>query len=324
MSAVFSLIPELEQVIADGSREKCTDVLHRITTLFVLGASTYNDLHVDLFDDVFGLLIENIETNARAELSVRLASVTNAPVRVVRRLARDDDVAVAGPVLQLSRRLTEADLVDVANTKSRAHLLAIAARPGLSEAVAGVLVRCGDAEVVQWVADNRSRLTSRLGLSHVAERAEEDSATPEVSAEIQELPRRLANQIGNGAVTRDYSAAQRVVFGLNSGGRLTEATLASFCRNGQYEEAVAALAILAKVPIDVADRVVGSDRPDPLLILCKAAALAWPIVKEIFLIRPDQKGTSSEDFDRAFANYSGLSAATAQRVVRFWQARQHT
>jgi uncharacterized protein (DUF2336 family) len=324
MSAVFSLIPELEPVIANGSREKCADILQRITTLFVLGASTYNDLHVDLFDDLFELLIENIETDARAELSVRLASVTNAPVRVVRRLARDDDVAIAGPVLQLSWRLTEADLVDVANTKSRAHLLAIAARPGLSEAVASVLVRCGDPEVVQRVADNRSRHSSGLSLSHVAERAEGHSATPEVRAEIQELPRRLANQIGSGAVTRDYSAAQRVVLGLNSAGRLTEAALASFCRNGQYEEAVAAIATLAKVPINVADRVVGSDRPDPVLILCKAAGLSWPIVKAIFLMRPDRKGTSSEDFDRVFANYSGLSAATAQRVVRFWQARQHT
>ena len=68
--AVLSLIPELEQVVQHGSREKRVETLQRITTLFLDGASTYNDQHVDLFDDVFGLLIEEIETKARAELSI--------------------------------------------------------------------------------------------------------------------------------------------------------------------------------------------------------------------------------------------------------------
>jgi uncharacterized protein (DUF2336 family) len=289
MSAVFSLIPELEQVIANGSRQKCADVLQRITTLFLLGADTYNDAHIDLFDDVFGLLVENTERIARTELSIRLAPVTNAPVKLLRRLARDDDIAIAGPVLRLSPRLPEADLLDVANTKSRAHLLAIAARGELSEAVAAALARRG-----------------------------------EVKSETEEARPRPVEQVGASVSARDYDAAQRVVLSLSSSGQLTEAVLASFCRDGQYEEAVATLATLAKVPIDVVDRVVGGDRPDPVLILGKAAGLAWPTVKAIFLIRPERKGTSSEDFDRAFANFSCLSAATAQRVVRFWQARQHT
>src|SRR5580704_7717154 len=98
MSAVLSLIPELEQVVVHGSREKRVDTLQRVTTLFLHGAGSYNELHVDLFDDVFGLLIENVESKTRAELSVRLAPLTNAPPRVLRMLARDDDIAVAGPV----------------------------------------------------------------------------------------------------------------------------------------------------------------------------------------------------------------------------------
>ena len=49
-----------------------------MTTLFLNGASRFSDEHVDLFDQVFGLLIEEIETKARAELSSRLAPVSNA------------------------------------------------------------------------------------------------------------------------------------------------------------------------------------------------------------------------------------------------------
>jgi len=297
MSAVLSLIPELEQVVVHGSREKRVETLRRVTTLFLHGASNYGELHVDLFDDVFGLLVENVESKARAELSVRLAPLTNAPARVLRTLARDDDIAVAGPVLQQSPCLREHDLVDIANTMGRAHQLAIAARPDLGEAVAEALVRRRDPDVVRRVSDNRGSAI------------EDAPVTPAPYAEA-------------GGTSRDFSAADRTVQDLSSSGQLTEAVLATFCHDGKYEETVVALAALTKVPISIADRAMSGARSDPVLILCKAAGLGWPTVKAIFLARPERKATSNEAFDEAFANYGGLSASTAQRVVRFWQARR--
>jgi uncharacterized protein (DUF2336 family) len=323
MSAVLSLIPELERVVAFGSSEKRADTLQRVTTLFLHGAGTYNELHVDLFDDVFGLLIENVESEARAELSVRLASVTNAPPRVLRVLARDDDIVIAGPVLQLSPCLRDADLIDIANTKGRAHLLAIAARPLLSEAVVDVLARRGDPDVARRLADNRGRAApAAASISYDMQRpAEENFTAPEAANEIADAPP-IIGAPRAGATSRDYAAAERAVLGLSSSGRLTEAVLATFCDEGKYEEVVAAFATLAKVPISIADRVMGGERPDPVLILCKAAGFGWPTVKALFLVRPDRKAISNEAFDQAFANYGHLSTSTAQRVVRFWQARQ--
>ena len=61
-----SLIPELEDVVRHGTRAKRVDALQRITALFLDGAKSYGDAHVDVFDDVFGLLIKEIETKARA------------------------------------------------------------------------------------------------------------------------------------------------------------------------------------------------------------------------------------------------------------------
>src|SRR6185295_11792987 len=115
-----SIIPELEDVIQHGSPERRAKALERITTLFLDGANRFTDDHVQVFDDILGRLIEEIETKARSELSARLAPVGNAPVQVVRALAQDDDIAVAGPVLAQSRRLGESDLVDIAKTKSQA------------------------------------------------------------------------------------------------------------------------------------------------------------------------------------------------------------
>jgi uncharacterized protein (DUF2336 family) len=357
MGAALSRIPELEEVVQRGSRERRVEALQRITALFLNGADSYNDEHVGLFDDVFGLLIEEIEAKARAELSNHLAPVSNAPVNVLRRLANDDDIAVAGPVLTLAPRLPEDDLVGVARTKSQAHLQAISARRTLGEAVTDELVRRGDREVALRVADNRGARISESGFSRLIERAEKDgtlaekvglrpdipapmfrellakatavvhmrllaSAKADLRVEIQEVLARVSQEVGARAARRDYTAAQRTVLSLDRAGRLNEVALASFCSEGKYEETVAALAALAKVPVNVADRLMSGNRPDPVLILCKAAGLSWATVKAIIMARPDRTGTSSRGLDAAFANFGRLSKSTAQRVVRFWQVRQ--
>jgi uncharacterized protein (DUF2336 family) len=172
MGVTLSLIPELEGIVQRGSRAKRREVLQRITTLFLDGAGRYSDAHVDLFDDVFGLLIAEIESKARAELSQRLAPLENAPANVLRTLASDDDIAVAEPVLKLSPRLAETDLVDIASAKGQEHLRAISARRLLGEAVTDVLVRRGDREVARSVAGNRGARISENGFSNLVARGE--------------------------------------------------------------------------------------------------------------------------------------------------------
>lgn len=357
MGATLSLIPELEEVIQRGSRQKRAETLRRITSLFLDGASRFTDEHVDLFDDVFGKLIAEIETKARAELSIRLAPVGNAPTNVLRKLANDDDISVAGPVLTLAPRLDDADLVGVARTKSQAHLQAISARQMLGEAVTDVLVRRGNNDVVRRVADNHNARISETGFSRLVKRAEDDgilaekvglrpdipppmfrdlltrataivhqrllaSGTPEVQAQIRDVLAKVAKEVSARVGPRDYHPAQRVVLGLHRAGQMNEVALAGFCGEGKYEETVVGLAALSKVPIDVVDRLMVGDRPDPVLILCKAAGISWPTVRAIILLRPSGKGTSTHGLDSAFANYGRLSASTAQRVVRFWQVRK--
>ncbi len=356
MGANPSLIPELEDVVQRGSPEKRVETLQRITTLFLNGASRFSDEHVDLFDHVFGLLIEEIEIKARAELSNRLAPVSNAPRNVLRRLANDDDITVAGPVLTLAPRLAETDLIDVASNKGQAHLQAICGRRSLGEAVTDVLVRRGNREVARRVAENRNARISEQGFSSLVKRAEQDeilaekvglrpdipppifrelltkatavvhrrliaSATPEVRAAISEVLAKVSKEVGARVGPRDYRAAQRIVLSLQQANQLNEAALMSFCAEGKYEEAVVALAMLAKVPIKIAGRLMDGERHDPVLIMCKAAGLSWPAVKALIKARPDGTATSSLGLDAAFANYGRLSASTAQRVIRFWQVR---
>lgn len=49
--------------------------------------------------------------------------------------------------------------------------------------------------------------------------------------------------------------------------------------------------------------------------------MAWTTVKTIIAARQGRQLPKRHGIDTAFANYGRLSAATAQRVVRFWQVR---
>ena len=85
---VSRFIAELDDAIKSGSKDKRVETLRRITDLFVAGADRFNDNQIEVFDNVLGRLIERIEARALVELGQRLAPINNAPLEVVRRLAR--------------------------------------------------------------------------------------------------------------------------------------------------------------------------------------------------------------------------------------------
>src|SRR3982074_2851578 len=161
MNSQQSLMDELEGAVQSGSRDKRIDALRRITDLFLAASAQLNAEQIGVFDDVLTPLVVRGETKARAELAKRLAPVGQAPNEVIQRLARDDEITVAGPVLTQSTRLTASDLVDIAQKKGHGHLLAIAGRDHLEERVTDVLVDRGNRDVVQTLVTNNGATFSQ-------------------------------------------------------------------------------------------------------------------------------------------------------------------
>jgi uncharacterized protein (DUF2336 family) len=357
MGAPASLLPELEDVVQHGSAEKRAETLRRITTLFLDGAAAFNDEHVAVFDDVIGYLIEEIETRALAELAQRLAPVPNAPMGVVTRLAENDDIAVAEPVLKKAR-ISDPDLIRIAQTKGQAHLLALSARGKVSEALADVIVARGDREVSRSIAINAAAKLSENAFTTLVKRAEQDGvlaervgqrtdipprlfrqllmqasdvvqkrllaqAKPETAAEIRKILARVTDEVGARAAPRNYTAALAAVRQMHKEGKLSEADIVAFAEAGRYEETIAALATLCAVPVEVVDRLMNGERADPVLILARAAGFGWPTVRSVICSRPGPK-PSRDVLDAALENFERLTPGTAQRVVRFWQVRQGT
>jgi uncharacterized protein (DUF2336 family) len=130
---------------------------------------------------------------------------------------------------------------------------------------------------------------------------------------------KISREYDKSVPVRDYAAAMRTVVAMHQTNELNEAELANFAKDKKFEETVASLAMLCGIPVETTDRLMAGDRPDPILILCKAAGYSWDTVKAIVLARPSPKGTSTQSLEDTYTNYERLSASTAQRVVRFWQ-----
>ena len=360
MNAEHSLIAELEDAIESGSKDKRVDTLRRITDLFVSDANRLNDQQIEVFDDVLGHLIKRIEGKALTELSRRLGPINNAPTEIVRRLARDDDIAVAEPILTQSARLNDRDLIEIATTKTPAHLLAISGRSQIGANVTDVLLQRGDRKVIHKLAGNTGANFSENGFATLVKHSERDgelaekvglrldvplrlfrellrrateavrarllaSAGPESRDQIQRVLAAISDDAGHEAGFQnehDYTAARTRILEMRTKGELNEAAVFEFAKAGRLADLVAALSLLCEAPLPLLENLLQSEHREAILVPCKAAALDWPTVRMILTCRSVGRTMSDQDVDTARTEYFKLSQNNAKRVLRFWQVRQ--
>jgi uncharacterized protein (DUF2336 family) len=364
--AALSIVDEVEAAISTGSAEKRLETIKRVTDLFLSSAGSFNDEQIELFDDVLERLIKTIELRAiadvsariaLAEMSLQLAPVAQAPPSVVRRLARHDEIAIAGPVLTESARLSTEDLVELAETKSEPHLLAISGRWWLQEVVTDALLARRYPAVSRRIINNPGARVSAAGFAIVVAQAESD---PELAVETGirvDLPPALRRQLLSNATEvvrsrllsrapphvfeevrsaivavsagvdremsriRDFATAKRFVALLNDNGELSEATLLGFAKQRKYEETVAALAELSQSTIEVIRPLMQSLRGDGVLIPCKVAGLGWETVHAVLESRFATGAMGPHELAEAKGQFARLTTDNARRLLRFWQVR---
>jgi uncharacterized protein (DUF2336 family) len=351
------LLDELEAALASGAMGRRIEILTRVTDLFISGAPHYSDDQVGVFDDVMARLVTTIEVKTRAKLALRLAPVVNAPSGVIHMLAFDDDIEVAGAVLAQSERLGETELVANANSKSQDHLLAIAQRKSLSEAITDVLVERGDHDVVHSVVKNSGARFSDAGFRILVRRSSDDDAlatevgaradiprhhflmlldkashevrsrlaaqNPKASTAIEGVLAEVVGGIRNDArnASPDFAAAQAAVERQNRIRSIGEAEVYKYARERKFEETAIALSILCDTPIDVVERALHDPGAEIVLILAKVGGLSSTTTKAVLLLRAADRGMSAEDLERALLSFGKLQTDTARRVLSFFRTR---
>jgi len=353
-----SLIDELISTIETGSADEHLRILQRVTDLFMAGSRRYSDPQIELFDAVLQQLSADIEVKARARLAHQLAGMDNAPPRLIRSLAFSDEIEVAGPVLTHSVRLSDADLVENATTKSQDHLFAIAQRLKLSEAVTDALVERGNSRVVNKVARNRGAQLSLAGYGRLTVRARHDrklmlslvqrsdiprqyylklleNASASVRARLEAINPQAADAI-RGTVdevatamqreARDTSrehavAARNASHRSNCGSSVTEANVHAPAHAQEFEKTVIALAKLGRFSIDLVERALLDEGSEIVLLLAKAAGCSWVTTRELLQMHAARRGLTPDELAQAFERYKKLTQETARSIVQFHERR---
>jgi len=155
-----------------------------------------------LVEAVLELLVHDVAEEVRKALAEAIATSSEVPPSIVRRLA-SDEIEVAKPVLEQSPLLTDEDLIRIVRTHAMQYALAVAGRSQLSEAVSDVLVDTGDSSVVARLVGNagarlRQETLRRVVTEFADERAVRDRLVrrPELSFElVDRLVRVIAERL---------------------------------------------------------------------------------------------------------------------------------
>jgi uncharacterized protein (DUF2336 family) len=350
------VLQEIKAAIEGGSVGDRGALLRHVTDLFIVGSAEHSAGDISLFDSVFNQLVAEIETSARAFLAARLAPLQSAPLNIMRRLAFDDEVDVAGPVLSHSERLDDAALVENASQKSQEHLFAISRRKSLSAAVTDVLVDRGDAQVVLSTTENRGARFSDSGFTRLIQRAEGDDrlaasvgsradipwqqftallaqasdhvrvrlmaehphAQAEVGKAVEEAASRIADAHIVAAAGSDLHASLEA---MHRSGQLDDEQIRCFAEDGLAEQVKLALALISRQSLEFIAQALMQDSGETLIVLARANGLAWSTVKTMLQLPGGKRARTPSEIRQCLARFEKLNRATACDIMQFYKAR---
>lgn len=360
MTALQDVIDELQDTIRRVSPQRRESLLTRFTDQFLAVEEVLAEEHVQIYDEVIYNLACDIEFRARAQLAHRIAELEKGPYKTIRDLAFDDNHEVAAPIIELSPRLKEADLVAIARQKGQDHLMALSKRRNLTEMVTDILVRRGERPVQRSVAGNPTARFSKNTMQTLVGIADEDGDMRLALAKRNDIPkvlmerivakaraaavRHIAEEVGPGgesvaealvnkgiasieqdgstfSLMGDLGASEQKVLEWSRRKKLGEADVIELLNKGQLDDAAAMLAYLAMLPVGHVVSVLSAARIDPLLVVLKLAHFDWEGVQAIITIKVG--GTVPPSMlKNARKLYDELSASTAERALRFIALRK--
>ncbi len=357
MSEVKSFLGDLDEAVLRGTSESCMRALWHATDLLIAGR--YSEDEIWTFGEVIARLADEIEVAARAQLARRLARLDTAPTNIIHKLAFDDSIEVAGPVLRESERLDDKALIANAKTKSQPHLLAISERKSLEETVTDVLVTRGNWDVVNSVANNSGARFSDFGFLHMIKRAEGDSILAEQLGLRQDIPRHifqqliakasddvkkrieherpeLAQQIQSsvtdvtgelqskfGPSSRSYFVAKRLVTTQHQQGNLNENSISGYARSHKFDEVTIGLSLLCALPADVIERAMVDKNREMLLVLTKALDFSWATTMSLLFLGARDHRITAQELSDTENEYGCLKVETSRSVLKLYQSRKN-
>jgi len=333
-------------------------IVRDVSALFMDHVVNYSAAHVELFDMVLMSLIKEVDQQIRIHLAESFAYVDNAPREVVRHLASDDEIKVAGPLLSFSSCLDDEFLVESARNKSQEHLLAISSRQVIGCRVTDVLVDRGNDQVVLTLAGNKGAELSATGCALIVERAKNNQDIARVIWNRDDIPRqqvlvllakasdavrrkleaedgRRAGEVADAVKmssqklqeksqesSAHYARAKSRVEALKRSGGLSESHILMFARAGEFEEVVIAISEMSHLLAGDVERMMLDEVVDRLLIVSKAIGLSWATLKQVTLLTKRPSPAKPAHWEQLEAKYRSVQREAAAKTLQFHLLRQ--
>jgi hypothetical protein len=328
------MMHHLLHLSADGSPEGRRQLLCSITDLFLLEDRPSESAR-DHYAHIANHSLTRMDVDDRAHYAERVAAAPTLPAAVARRLASDDDIAVARLVLKLSPVLSDHDLASIALTRSQEHLIAIAERAAISEITTEVLVSRGSDTVLRLLSGNRGAQFSPDGYIRMQARGASD---PEIARNLAERrekpPERQAQRVlriaieaeqSNGETTKHARDRQHEVQTLLSevaGGRLSrEEVIRLVAEDDRAFDLAVVIGAFAELPAAQVLKALLEPDASGIAVAARAIGVSVEVFRTILELRARRLKQDASQTERDLQDYSAIAETVSGQTIEFLRSR---
>jgi uncharacterized protein (DUF2336 family) len=306
-----------------------------------------------LMNDILKKLINDVAGPIRRSLAQKLAHSRGAPVEVIEILA-NDEIDIAGAILQHSELLSDRALIDIVRKRTRSHRLAITMRKHVSSGVCDALVDAKEPDVIKRLLENHGADISQTTLAYLVDQSTTVDEFQEPLLRRHDLGSDLAKQmyIHVSAGLRDFilahfdvdrteldamlaevttealeqataenhvDAAQALADKLAQRQELTHDLVVQTLRRGEVPLFEAMMGQMTGLPQDLACRLMYEEEADGFVIAARVSGFDRSTFTTLFLllqrIHPRGAADDPQQLRRGLELFDRLRPETARKVV---------
>jgi uncharacterized protein (DUF2336 family) len=302
-----------------------------------------------LIDQILTGLIHHVEADVRKRVAERLSSLKSAPHDLIKLLA-SDTIEIARPILHHSPVLTDGDLVEIVQTLTTDHRMAVAMRPEVAARVSAALAAAKEPQVLQALLANLGAIIPRAVLGDLVALSKSVEGIRKPLLSRRDMPKDIAHRMFwfvSGALRhtildkfsidageldavlatvlaeKDAEMARKPCKPARSGMGEINALIAKV-KSGDMKGFTVALAGLIGVEAATAAKIVGDVDGEALAIACKALGADRSQFTTIFL-QLDYKrfgqARPASHVQNVSKIYDLLPQTKAQATVSLWNAQ---
>ncbi len=186
---------DVKRLITNPSGEVRAETAAKVAEAFELGALSPAERAVA--EEIFRVMVQDVEVKVRESLAHHLKASVNLPRDIALRMAKDVE-QVALPILEFSKVLTDADLVDIVRSSGAEKQTAVARRAEVSGALANALIDHGKTSgVVAALAANKGAALGDAEVKKILDKHGSDVLVTNSLVARPNLPLALSERILN-------------------------------------------------------------------------------------------------------------------------------